>query len=641
MERCPLETTVLRIKKFDVEPPKALLCKAMSPPADAHVDRAILVLKELGALERLDGNLNFKKYDGNLTFVGRVMAALPLDVRVSKLIIMGYIFSVLEDTIIIAAGLNITGIFQQRYRQDLKDFEQKLTYADGSGCDFIAILNAYKYWKYMTEQGHFSSWQSEKAWCEKNLLERKSLHEMRQLIREIKERLAELQLNSVESKVIWEKNEKPLVLKICFAGAFLPNFYIYGESEEATEVRIYKDVGWKSPFNTIIFKCKDQEQTKEVYAEQIKERMVQDGICKDVEKVKVTVDKGSSKTFVEFLNDVDKEDQNDCRSLSSLIQGNTVPEVYKVSEVYYFRFTLLPKYFFKALKLAKMGYRLSIKVMKPGDTHQHALRLGALDDRYDVRKIFVLSPELVATPSTCTRVVKGIVTHIDHLSKFYVQPTSELNLKTFGKVVSNLHEEEMIHGGKMIGMESSKQVEKYELVVALHNEVLKRAKVTSVDKQTITCFMIDYGNTEKLDYTKVFKVPLKHFDIPQQCFEASLSELRPSPIKCSRGKWTTEAIAKFSELVGNRELQFDIYSVFDDVTSVVIYNERLCVNSALVKYGYAKECLESFPRKDSHFDRLKNQSHESREFSAEVEFKRKVDAVRTSPIPHVNCYTLN
>jgi hypothetical protein len=39
-------------------------------------------------------------HDGDITFMGYVMAKLPVDIQISKLILLGHIFSVLEECII-------------------------------------------------------------------------------------------------------------------------------------------------------------------------------------------------------------------------------------------------------------------------------------------------------------------------------------------------------------------------------------------------------------------------------------------------------------------------------------------------------------------------------------------------------------
>ena len=40
-------------------------------------------------------------YNGDLTFIGRIMAELPVDIRVSKLMILGFVFGLLEECAII------------------------------------------------------------------------------------------------------------------------------------------------------------------------------------------------------------------------------------------------------------------------------------------------------------------------------------------------------------------------------------------------------------------------------------------------------------------------------------------------------------------------------------------------------------
>ena len=46
-----------------------------------------------------DGLIN--PYDGDLTFVGHVMASLPVDVKVAKLFVLGHVFGCLEECLVI------------------------------------------------------------------------------------------------------------------------------------------------------------------------------------------------------------------------------------------------------------------------------------------------------------------------------------------------------------------------------------------------------------------------------------------------------------------------------------------------------------------------------------------------------------
>ena len=55
---------------------------------------------QIGALApHLRGDFN--PHDGELTFMGEVLATLPVDIRLGKLMMLGHVFGMLEDTIII------------------------------------------------------------------------------------------------------------------------------------------------------------------------------------------------------------------------------------------------------------------------------------------------------------------------------------------------------------------------------------------------------------------------------------------------------------------------------------------------------------------------------------------------------------
>ena len=49
--------------------------------------------------------------DGDLTVLGELVAGLPVDVKLGKLIVFGQLFNVLEECITIAAGLSNKSIF--------------------------------------------------------------------------------------------------------------------------------------------------------------------------------------------------------------------------------------------------------------------------------------------------------------------------------------------------------------------------------------------------------------------------------------------------------------------------------------------------------------------------------------------------
>ena len=46
-----------------------------------------------------------KRYDGDMTFLGRVLAHLPVSLHLGKMIVLGHVFGVLDDCLIIGTVL--------------------------------------------------------------------------------------------------------------------------------------------------------------------------------------------------------------------------------------------------------------------------------------------------------------------------------------------------------------------------------------------------------------------------------------------------------------------------------------------------------------------------------------------------------
>lgn len=102
----PLENVILKAKLLEMGPPAAILALAMDHPKLNDIANTILILKEVGALLRTcDGKPN--DMDGDISFMGRIMAHLPLDVKIAKFIILGYCFSILDECIVIGMNASI------------------------------------------------------------------------------------------------------------------------------------------------------------------------------------------------------------------------------------------------------------------------------------------------------------------------------------------------------------------------------------------------------------------------------------------------------------------------------------------------------------------------------------------------------
>lgn len=126
----------------------------MEPPKLEDIDTAVRHLKLLGALlPTLNGQVT--QDDGDLTVLGEIIARLPVDVLLGKLIVMGHLFGNLDDCCIIAAGLNGKSIFSTFYDKRLMSYSSKLYWADGTYSDCVAILLAFKAWDELAEKGGF------------------------------------------------------------------------------------------------------------------------------------------------------------------------------------------------------------------------------------------------------------------------------------------------------------------------------------------------------------------------------------------------------------------------------------------------------------------------------------------------------
>lgn len=90
--------------------PKSTLLLAIEAPKTTDIEMAITTLKEVGALTiTVDGKLN--RLDGNMTFVGKILEGLPIDVKLGKLLVLGHAFGCLESCLVIAASLSLKPFF--------------------------------------------------------------------------------------------------------------------------------------------------------------------------------------------------------------------------------------------------------------------------------------------------------------------------------------------------------------------------------------------------------------------------------------------------------------------------------------------------------------------------------------------------
>ena len=124
------------------EPVKRFLADAIEPPSMEAVDSA---MKNLTALDCLT-------VDEELTPLGRLLASLPIHPSLGKMIVLGVIYKCLDPLLIIGALFNERSLFITPILPEAKKVmgESKDDYAQGTGSDAIASLNAYKEMRYIS-----------------------------------------------------------------------------------------------------------------------------------------------------------------------------------------------------------------------------------------------------------------------------------------------------------------------------------------------------------------------------------------------------------------------------------------------------------------------------------------------------------
>ena len=257
IEHCQLEASILTGKcVFPNKTPTEFLRMACTIPKETAIDMAVKSLKELGAMtmmqsEDIQGRPPLVEIDtteekekaelknrgrlketdlkdGKLTPMGRLMAALPLDLNLSRMVYLGCCMGLAEEAIIIAACTE-TSIWLDFHRDAfsheetalgaIAQLKRKTFFAAGSQSDHIATLNAFVTWismmpnnfraneslrhhEYYQLNGRYSGPRKsqkfmvdedqERAWCEKMGLNRRRLRDASKCVDDLKKRLIRL-----------------------------------------------------------------------------------------------------------------------------------------------------------------------------------------------------------------------------------------------------------------------------------------------------------------------------------------------------------------------------------------------------------------------------------------------------------------
>ncbi|XP_017083784.2 probable ATP-dependent RNA helicase spindle-E [Drosophila eugracilis] len=600
MLRQPLHMSVLRAKELEMDSPVDLLALALSPPNLEDIQNTILLLKEVGALfPTVDGVYNV--LDGDITYWGTIMSRLPLDTYLSRFIILGYVFNLLEEVIIIAAGLSMRGLYVNECgRQKGSDsFWMHYIFADGSGSDLLAIWRVYLTYLNMVEDGQVQ--ESAIRWAKRFHVSLRSLKEMHLLVQELRVRCKKLGLMpfSIDPSQKLSDNQKVIILKVIIAGAFYPNYFMRSKgSNEEPGRDMYQVISGHDPCRTVYFTNFKPGYMGELYTRQIKDLFSEAKISS--ENIDVTFQHGSQKVFVTFKDD-------DCNTnISSFINvsGRIKSEVYKAVR----------------MRLDRMQRPIRIMEQNKFFDYVKQQKIGDIIDGCWIPPARTLNVELLALPSVYDKTITGLITCIVNCGKFYFQPQS------FAECIRNMSEIFNVPQHLRRRVFNAEVIGKGMMLLAKRNNHFQRATVIRPENQNsrksrFYVRYIDYGDIAVLPMELLRLMPEElfgqFFDLPPRVFECRLALVQPSIVVSTNNRWHAAANDMLNSMANLGRIDIDVYSLLNNVAAVFIRTSEGLLNDKLVELKLARRADEDFMSRQDHDFRLRKQ--ESARYSTSAE----------------------
>ncbi|XP_050437543.1 ATP-dependent RNA helicase TDRD9 [Adelges cooleyi] len=549
MLRCSLSRIILMSKVLDMGPPLMLLKTAMSPPDLKNVNLTILTLKQVGALlPTVSGMIS--PFDGDITFMGKVMATLPLDPPMAKLIYFSYIFNILDDGIIMACGLSLKSIFSQPFKERLGAYTQKLIWANNSCSDPVAYISAFKSWLQRKPEFDYNR-STEKLWARQNFIQLSAIRELYDLTDDVSDRLSRsfhIRRNSGNMK--WEhKEEQALVLKVILAGSFYPNFFVRGTSNRLDPHEVSKLMDGKVPGNTVYFTGFPDDQPKMLYKEAIENLFP----AKYVGKPKALFN-DTNKVFVEF------QEVGDTRRIHKrkLVPDNVCFGVYV------------------ALKMKRLNFDFRIPLLNPADAakeYEKMQKEEAKQQSLGQNKLPVYSSPVNKIKDD-EKFINVQISFVESFGRFWVHLIDRDRKKNFMDMWALVNSADLYETNMIKSKPNSLKIE--EIYVVSYDEYMYRAQLVSITndpQQKFKFMLIDFGESVELSIDKVFDFANDSFKksvlkIPKLAIECRFANIRPALNGKPVSKWCNEAnemLSKYYKDSSKEILEGNIYSIVKNV----------------------------------------------------------------------------
>ncbi|XP_006839667.1 PREDICTED: putative ATP-dependent RNA helicase TDRD9 [Chrysochloris asiatica] len=597
MLRCPLGSTVLKVKLLDMGEPRALLATALSPPSLGDIERTILLLKEVGALAVSSQRVDENPHDGELTFLGRVLAQLPVHHQLGKLIVLGHVFGCLDECLIIAAALSLKNFFAMPFRQHLDGYRNKVNFSGDSKSDCIALVEAFKTWQACRQSGELRHPKDELDWGRSHYIQIKRIREVAELYEELKTRISQFNMYvdsrrpAMDHEYIYKQR---FILQVVLAGAFYPNYFTFGQPDEEMAVR---ELAGNDPKTTVVLKHIPPYGF--LYYKQLQSLFRQCG------QVKSIVFDGA-KAFVEF-------------SRNPIERFKTLPAVYM------------------AIKMSQLKVSLEVRVHSAEEI-EGKVRGGAVSKLRNTRvnvdfQKQTMDPMQVSfntldrSRSLTDLILTVDVTEVVEVGHFWGYRIDEKNAEVLKKLTAEINQLKLVP----LAIHPHPDLVCLAPFADSDKESYFRAQILYVSGNSAEVFFVDYGNRAHVNLDLLMEIPCHFLEIPFQALEFKICQMRPSAQSLVCGeRWSWGASQQFASLVCGCELVVKVFSVVHSVMHVDVFRcsgtqDAVNVRDILIQEGYAELTEESYESKQSH-EALKSL------FSKSMETSYLVDTPMPSPV---------
>ncbi|CAF3960512.1 unnamed protein product, partial [Rotaria magnacalcarata] len=194
IRRVPLDSLLLQMISMGLKDPRKF--PFVEAPDMTSIDSALLRLQEQAALSTIDCSL---------TPIGSMLARLPVDVSIGKMLIFACIFQYVNPILIMASALSIQSPFLSFLQCDPETITRRRPMMSTHG-DPFTLLNVFDEWIYVKSDGQVT-----RTWCKRRGVEEQRLYDITKLRRQFQDILRdynlEIDYQQVKRRTTLEKRE--------------------------------------------------------------------------------------------------------------------------------------------------------------------------------------------------------------------------------------------------------------------------------------------------------------------------------------------------------------------------------------------------------------------------------------------------